>query len=105
MKGWDLWKKGFYAWEDATARHLETVMRNPLLLGPSGLALKVATKAKAAGDDVVAGWWSALGLPTRREQERALHLLNTLESRITDLEEKLDTVTRRSPPIGEDSAA
>ncbi len=28
MSTWDLWKKGFEAWEQATAEYLDTVMRN-----------------------------------------------------------------------------
>ena len=36
MLGWDMWKKGFDAWESATANYLEQVMKSPLLLGPSG---------------------------------------------------------------------
>jgi len=32
-----------------------------------------------------------MGLPTKRDQERALHLLNQLQSRIMDLEEKLES--------------
>jgi hypothetical protein len=46
-------------------------------------------KAKAAGDDATARWWSLWGLPTRRDQERSLHALNQLQSRILDLEERL----------------
>jgi hypothetical protein len=30
-----------------------------------------------------------LGLPTKRDQERTLHALNELESKILDLEERL----------------
>ena len=36
MLGWDMWKKGFDAWESATARYMEQVLKNPLVLGPSG---------------------------------------------------------------------
>jgi hypothetical protein len=38
---------------------------------------------------MAAGFWGSLGLPTKRDQERALHKLNQLESRLLDLEEKL----------------
>ena len=38
----------------------------------------------------MATWWSALGLPTKRDQERTLHALNQLESRLMDLEDKLE---------------
>jgi len=44
-----------------------------------------------ASVSAVAAWWSSFGLPTRRDQERALHKLNQLESRLYDLEEQLLT--------------
>ena len=89
MLGWDMWKKGFFAWESATAQYLEQVLKNPLVLGPSGAMLTAAMKAKAASDKAAAGWWGAIGLPTKRDQERTLHALNQLQSRLMDLEEKL----------------
>ena len=48
-----------------------------------------STKTKAATDRAVSQWWGAIGLPTKRDQERALHKLNTLESRLLDLEDRL----------------
>lgn len=89
MIGWDMWKKGFDAWEGATANYLEQVTKNPLLLGPSGKLMTGMMKAKVATDKAQAEWWSRLGLPTRRDQERTLHALNQIQSRLTDLEEKL----------------
>jgi hypothetical protein len=86
---WDLWKKGFYAWEDATAKYVEQCMQSPLLLGSGGLMLGGAMKAKAAYDKATAGWVGNLGLATKRDQERALHVLNQLESRMIDMEERL----------------
>jgi hypothetical protein len=86
---WDQWKKSFAAWETATARYLEQVMANPAVLEPAGALLTAAMKTKAATDRAVASWWAAVGLPTRRDQERALHKLNQLESRLLDLEEQL----------------
>lgn len=86
---WEMWKKGFYAWEDATAKYMEKWMRSPLLLGPSGTMLGGAMKAKAAYDKATASWVGNLGMATKRDQERALHALNQLESRMIDLEEKL----------------
>jgi hypothetical protein len=89
MLGWDMWKKGFDAWEGATARYLEQVLKNPLVLGPSGAMLTATMKAKAASDKAAATWWGMVGLPTKRDQERTLHALNQLQSRLMDLEEKL----------------
>ena len=86
---WDLWKQGFNAWEQATAQYMEKVLTNPGVLGPAGAMLTFAMKTKAATDRAASAWWAAIGLPTRRDQERSLHKLNQLESRLADLEEQL----------------
>jgi hypothetical protein len=46
-------------------------------------------KAKAAYDKAASNWAGNLGFATKRDQERALHVLNQLESRMIDLEERL----------------
>ncbi len=86
---WDLWKQGFNTWEQATSQYFEKVMSNPGVLGPAGAMLTLSMKTKSATDRVMSAWWSSIGLPTRRDQERSLHKLNTLESRLYDLEEQL----------------
>jgi hypothetical protein len=91
---WEIWKQGFNAWEQATAQYMEKVMSYPGVLGPAGSMLTAAMKTKAATDKVIATWWSTMGLPTRRDQERALHKLNQLESRLYDLEEQLHATKR-----------
>jgi hypothetical protein len=87
---WSQYKAAFDAWENATARWVEEWMKSPLVLGPSGMLLTWAMKAKKSADDAKAQVWGQMGLPTKRDQERALHLLNQLQSRIMDLEEKLE---------------
>jgi hypothetical protein len=86
---WDAWKKGFHAWESATTDVMDRLLRNPAVLGPAGALLTATMKSKVASDRVLAAWWELWGLPTRRDQERALHKLNQLESRLLDLEEEL----------------
>ncbi len=89
MFGFDQWKKGFDAWESATAEYLETVLKSPVVLKPAGTMLSALMKGKAQSDKVMATFWGTWGLPTKRDQERTLHALNQLESRLLDLEEKL----------------
>jgi hypothetical protein len=86
---WDLWTKGFNAWEDATARYLEVWLKSSAVLVPSGALLSTVMKAKAERDRMLAQLWGSVGLPSKRDQERTLHLLNQLQSRINDLEQKL----------------
>jgi hypothetical protein len=90
MNPWEVYKKWFNAWEGATAKYLETVLKNPLVLEPAGAWLSAAMKTKSASDRLAANFWGSLGLPTKRDQERALHKLNQLESRLMDLEERLE---------------
>ena len=86
---WETWKKGFDAWESRTAAFLEVAMKSPLVLEPMGQLLSATMKVKAAQDKAVAQAWAAMGLPTRRDQERTLHALNQVQSRLIDLEERL----------------
>ena len=95
MDPWKMWKQGFDAWENATATYLEQVLRSPLLLGPSGVVLSAAMKARSKVNDQLAGIWGGLGLPTKRDQERGLHALNQIQSRLLDLEERLEQMDRR----------
>jgi hypothetical protein len=90
MNAWDMWKKSFDVWENETAKFMEAVIKSPLVLGPSGMMLGAAMKAKTASDKAAAGFWGSLGLPTKRDQERMLHALNKLESKLLDLEERLE---------------
>ncbi len=89
MFGFDEWKKGFDAWENATAEYLEKVLKSPLVLTPAGAMLTAMMKMKAQSDKTMSQFWGAWGLPNKRDQERTLHALNQLESRLLDLEEKL----------------
>lgn len=86
---WEQWKKGFDAWEKATAQYVDHWLRSPAFLQPLGKVFTQAFKAKAAADKATETVWGLWGLPTRRDQERTLHALNQLQSRLLDLEEKL----------------
>jgi hypothetical protein len=91
-----MWKNAFDAWEKATARYLEVILRSPAVLMPSGVLLTAAMKAKAAGDRVVQSWWGAIGLPTKRDQERTLWALQQIQSRLMDLEERMEWTSPRT---------
>ena len=68
---------------------VEAWLKSPLVLEPAGTWLSMMMKTKAAADKNAATAWGALGLPTKRDQERALHALNQIQSRLIDLEEQL----------------
>ncbi len=91
---WEMWKKGFDKWESATAEYLERVLESPAVLYPSGKMLQSVMKTKAKLDDAAEKWWGVWGLPTKHDQERTLHRINKLESRILDLEEQIREANR-----------
>ena len=93
MDPYATWKKTFDAWEKATATLMEGYLSSPLVLEPAGSVLTAMMKMKAASDRATAMWWGGLGLPTKQDQERTLHALNELESRLLDIEEKIDERT------------
>ena len=89
---WETWKKGCDVWEQKTAELFEAVLKNPKVLEPAGAMLTATMKMKAASDKAMANFWGSWGLPTKRDQERTLHTLNQLNSRLLDLEERLAEV-------------
>lgn len=95
MFGWDQWKKGFERWENSTAQYLEQVLKSPAVLVPAGAVLTAGMRAKAAVDSGVEAMLAAMRLPTRGDQERALHQLNQLQSQLFDLREKLEDLEQR----------
>ncbi len=88
---WDDWKKSFDTWEDRTARFFEVALKSPLVLRPAAAALTAGLRAKSAADKLATGMVARLGLPTKVDQERTLHAIHRLESRLIDLEEKLES--------------
>ncbi len=90
MMDYDTYKKAFDTWESLTADYVEKWMKTPLLLAPVGMLLTQAIKARGAQDKFMNAWWTAMGLATKRDQERTLFALHKLESRLMDLEEKLE---------------
>ncbi len=105
MMGWDQWKQGFDAWENATAQLVEQFMRSPQVLGPAGQAMGAAMKLKAQQQQAVADAWANMGLPTRKDQERSLHALNQIQSRLSDLEEQLQETRAELQALRADAAA
>jgi hypothetical protein len=89
MALWDRFKTGFAQWEEKTAGRVELALRSDKVLRPVGGLLTATMKVKRVADRAVAGVWSSIGLPTRRDQERTLHAIHQLQSRILDLEEQL----------------
>lgn len=92
---WETYKKYFNAWEGSTATWLEGWLKSPLLLEPAAAGLSAMMRLKRAVDDRTAGVIGALGLPTKRDQERTLHALHQIQGRLVDLEDRLAELSNR----------
>jgi hypothetical protein len=95
MSAWEQFKKGFDSWEDSTAKVLERVLKSPSFVGPSGGLLSAYMRARAKSDARKKKLWSEVGVATRLDQERTLFLLNRLESKLLDLEERMDVLVHK----------
>lgn len=91
------WKKSFDVWEQSTAKIMEEWMKSPAVLEPSGFVLSAVMRMKKMSDATMSAWWGAMGLPTRDMQERTLHEIHRMQSKILDLEELLAAERRRRP--------
>lgn len=91
---WQMFKERFSVWERATSAYLQVWLENPLVLEPAGAMMTAMMRTKAISDRALESWWGQVGLPTKRDQERALHALNELERRLLDLEERLEDQER-----------
>ena len=93
---WSTFKKSFDTWERSAAASFQTALESPDVLGPAGWVLTGLAHLRDGRDRMVAAFWEELGLPTRRQQERTLHLLQQLDSRLLDLEDRLSDSAPRS---------
>jgi len=100
FQGFAEWKKGFDAWEQSTAKVMEEWLKSPAVLEPSGFLLSTFMRMKKASDAAMAAWWGAVGLPTRDMQEKTLHEIHRMQSKILDLEEQLAAERRARPSDG-----
>lgn len=90
MTPWKTWKSGFDRWEKTTAEYLESTLQKASVLGPSANLLRVVMQAKIGTSRVVGKGLRAVGLTSRDQQDRAMHRINQLESKVLDLQEELD---------------
>jgi len=68
-------RQAFTIWERTTSAYFDALVRNAAFL-----------TASSTGQMFLA--W--VGLPTRRDQERALHLLHQIEGRLDDIQFQLE---------------
>jgi hypothetical protein len=85
----DLFDQVFTIWEKRTSEYFERLLRSPGFLNTMGGVMNSGYRNKIFVDRALSAVWRNLNLPNKQDQERTLHLLNELHSRIYDLEERL----------------
>lgn len=83
------WRVWFDAWEPKAAEAWDAALRQSWLVEPVAATLTAIARTKAIGDSVRRRLVRACGLATRDDQDRILFLLQRMESRLLDLEERL----------------
>src|SRR5688500_17608464 len=83
------WRAWFDAWEPKAAQAWDAAVRRPWLVEPIAATITTLARAKSLGDAVRRRLVRACGLATRDEQDRILFLLQRMESRLLDLEDRL----------------
>ncbi len=86
---WTAMKSSFDAWEQAATPLFDAWLRSPFFLGSAGTMLTGLTRVRAMQRKMLDHWWANVGLSTRRDQERTLHGIDDLQSRLVDLEARL----------------
>ena len=86
---WAAMKSSYDRWEQAATPLLDSWLRSRLFLAPAGTLLTGVTRARAVQRRLLDRWWSSVGLSTRLDQERTLHGIDELQSRLVDLEARL----------------
>lgn len=84
------------SWEKKASDYFDTVLRHPTFLNAIGGLLSTGCRNKAQFDRAMGALWKNLNLPNKNDQERTLHLLNELHSRIFDLEERISALTEEN---------
>ena len=83
------WRMWFDAWEPGAARAWDSLARQSWLVEPVAATITLVGRTKAFADSLRRRLLRGCGLATREDQDRILFLLQRMESRLLDLEDRL----------------
>lgn len=78
--------------EGLFVRGMEEMLRNQKVLQDVGRTVELGLEGKKAADTQIRQYLELMNIPTRDDVARILQYLQKIESRIADVEEKIDTV-------------
>ena len=85
-----MFTKMFNTWEQQASQSMEQYLRNPSVLNFVGNFLQSGLKYKIYWDQFCLHSLKNLMLPNKRDQEKMMHQLNELNSRINDVEDNIE---------------
>jgi BMFP domain-containing protein YqiC len=88
----DINRKLFSEWEKKLAEFMDKRMRDPDFMSLVGKGISTSMDAKSAFDARMDEWFKSLNLPTRHDLERVWTTLNNLETRVIDIEDRLEAL-------------
>lgn len=83
----------FKIMEKTFVENVNGMMKNPLFLDATNQGLQAGLEAKKTFDDMSAEYLERMNMPTRRDIAKILQYLQTIESRILDLEDKVEELS------------
>jgi hypothetical protein len=92
----ELNKKLFEQWEKTVGEFLEKRMRDPAFMDVMGKSMALSLDVKRALDARMTDWLKSMSVPTKDDLEGLWRKLNELETRLVDLEHKVDEIASRS---------
>lgn len=95
MSGKNFIEQAYSVWEKRTSKLIDSALRNSQVLKASSEVMNQQFKSKIVMDQALMKTWRNLLLPNKKDQEKTLHLLNELHSRIFDLEERLEELGKK----------
>jgi len=94
----NMFRQAFDLWERTTSAYFQSLVRNPLFLTANSACLNSMLMAKKVADSSMRTMISSFGLPTRHDQERALHMLHKIEARLDDMEFRMEQAPAHAAP-------
>jgi len=91
-------KEAYQIWEKPAGEFWMAYLSSPLFLETLGQGLTLSLSYQRMAKAAAIGFWRAWGLPDTDTQDKTLHKLNEIESRIDRLSEQMAHIADQTNP-------